>query len=96
MGVENSILVRLRIWRTGRHTSTKNFWEYLHLNSCVVLFSDLLILFFLYLEPISTVFTPVVLSPHFILIRMTRMTRMIRIARVTEITKMTLMNRVTL
>ena len=63
------------------------------LKSCVVLFSDLLILFFLYLEPISMVFTHVVRSPHFILIRKTRMTRMIRIARVTEITKMTLMNR---
>ena len=25
MGVENSILVRLRIWRTGWHTSTNNF-----------------------------------------------------------------------
>ena len=63
------------------------------LKSCVVLFSDLLILFFLYLEPISMVFTHMVRSPHFILIRKTRMTRMIRIARVTEITKMTLMNR---
>ena len=29
MGVQNSILVRLRIWRTGQHTSTKNFYEYL-------------------------------------------------------------------
>ena len=25
MGVENSILVRLRNWRAGRHTSAKNF-----------------------------------------------------------------------
>ena len=44
---------------------------------------------------ISSIFTNVVRSPHFIPIRKTRITRMIRIARVTEITKMTLMNRVT-
>ena len=49
-------------------------------------------LIFPYLEPISTIFTNVVRSPDFILIRKTRM---IRIARVTEATKMTLMNRVT-
>ena len=28
MGAEKSILVRLRIWRTGQHNSTKYFWEY--------------------------------------------------------------------
>ena len=60
-----------------------------------MLFSDLLIIF-IYLEPISTIFTDVVCSPHFIPIRKTRITRMIRIARVTEVTKMTSMNRVTL
>ena len=60
-----------------------------------MLFSDLLILFLLNLEPISTVFTSIVHSPHFIPIRKIRMTWMIRIARVTEVTKMTLMNRVT-
>ena len=29
MVVENSILVRLRIQRTGQHTCPKNFYEYL-------------------------------------------------------------------
>ena len=59
-----------------------------------MLFSGLLI-YFPYLEPISTIFTDAVRSPHFVPIRKTRMTSMIRIARVTEVTKMTLMNRVT-
>ena len=88
MGVENSILVRLRIWRTGRHTSSQEFLGVFicKLTCCAI---------FPYLEPISTIFTNVVRSPDFILIRKTRITRMIRITRVTEVTKMALMNNVT-
>ena len=47
MSEENSILVRLMIQRTGRHNSTKNLWSIYNFKSRVLLFTDLLILFFL-------------------------------------------------
>ena len=47
MSEENSILIRLMIQRTGRHNSTKNLWSIYNFKSRVLLFTDLLILFFL-------------------------------------------------
>ena len=69
MGVENSILVTLRIWRTGQHMHLHQEFPGVFItvsNSRVVLFSDLFGLILPYLEPISTVSTKVVRGPHFI------------------------------
>ena len=86
-----------RKWHFGQAQDLENWAAHLHqefvgvfilkLTCCALKQSFDLI--FPYLEPISTVFTNVVCSPHFIPMRKTRVMRMIRI------TKMTLMNRVT-